>query len=638
MAQAQTTLSQAIQSERRRQLIDATVTAIAEHGLSSLTLARVAALAGMTAGSVNFHFSTKEALLLATLRQVAEEFASAIERALETAGEDPGERLLALVDASLDPNLTEARKIAVWYAFMAESRARADYQKICGERDDAYYATIHGLCDALVRGSARPGDISAEALAYGLGGLIDGLWQEILFEGDGYDRGVALDKARAYLSSVFPWRFRFREAVARDAAPATGRADDGLVYTLPAWVYEDPGFFALEKERLFMRAWQIVCHASDIAEPGSWVSFELMNERAFAVRGRDGAVRAFHNVCPHRAHSVVSGAEGRCPGRLVCPYHGWTYDLDGRRIGVSAPDTFRPHDRNRFGLKPLEVEVYMGFVFIRFTPGGPTVAEHFAPVEEEFARYRTADMIRCTWGRIGDRFWTDTVDVDWKNAVENYVEDYHFPTGHPGLSALMEPDYDRDALPNGLARLSHRMRETPLPGWSVQHYRKLLPEQAHLPESMRRRWTYYALFPNTFFDLFPDKMDFFQMLPLAPGRMRLRGRSYALPGGDRASRAARYLGDRINIGVQDEDNALTGEVQKGLRSSGYSRGILSDKEVLVRHFQDWLRTRIPQARLQERPVQGVQGVRSLETADVQELEPVKSVSRDLTSLALGRWS
>ena len=160
----------------------------------------------------------------------------------------------------------------------------------------------------------------------------------------------------------------------------------------------------------------------------------------------------------------------------------------------------------------------------------------------------------------------------------------------------MDKAYDRDAHPNGMARLSHVLREKPRPNWSAEHYHRILPDYQHLPPSLRRRWTYYAAFPGTFFDIFPEKMDFFQMLPIAPGRTMLRGRSYALPDASRETRTARYLGDRINMRVQAEDNRLTAEVQKGLDSSGYDYGILSDKEVLVRHFQDWVRDHIPQAK------------------------------------------
>jgi phenylpropionate dioxygenase-like ring-hydroxylating dioxygenase large terminal subunit len=208
------------------------------------------------------------------------------------------------------------------------------------------------------------------------------------------------------------------------------------------------------------------------------------------------------------------------------------------------------------------------------------------------------------WTAAGGGFWEEVVDVDWKNAVENYVEDYHFPTGHKGLSALMESDYDRIPLPDGVVRLSHRMREQPLANWSVQRYHTLLPPYEHLPAEMQRRWTYFGLFPNTYFDLFPEKMDFMQMVPLAPGKMLLRGRCYALPDERRETRACRYLSDRINLRVQDEDNRLTSEVQKGLDTSAYGRGILSDKEILVKHFQDWLRERLPVARLNDEPAPG----------------------------------
>ena len=193
------------------------------------------------------------------------------------------------------------------------------------------------------------------------------------------------------------------------------------------------------------------------------------------------------------------------------------------------------------------------------------------------------------------------VDVDWKNAVENFLEDYHVPLGHRGLSALMKKALDRQAFDHGLARLSHEMRDERADNWSAQRYLDILPTYEHLPTSMGRRWTYYAAFPATFFDIFPEKMDFFQTIPLAPGRTLLRGRSYALPDGNRRTRAAQYLSHRINRRVQAEDNRLTAEVQKGLGSSSYQVGILSDKEVLVRHFQDWVRASLPVSTLLNKP-------------------------------------
>jgi phenylpropionate dioxygenase-like ring-hydroxylating dioxygenase large terminal subunit/AcrR family transcriptional regulator len=606
MAQPSAQITHALQDERRRLLIDATVSAIFEHGLSNLTLAKVGGLAGLTAGSVSFHFSSKEALLLATLKSLAEEFDQAMKLAVSGAGEDPALRLQALVDAHLHPGLSDPRKIGVWYAFMSEAGARKDYQKICADRDEAYYSLLLGLFRELATGR----QVDAEALAYGLAGLLDQIWQDILFEGAEYDRHAARRRCQAYLASVFPGAFTLPGPVPAADAPAGTTPllmpleQDGLKFTLPSWTYRNEEFTALEKEFLFMRNWQLVCHISDLPATGSYVTYNIMNERAFVVRDKDGAIRAFHNVCPHRAHMLVQGSTGKCSARLTCPYHGWTFALDGRRMGVSSPKTFRPHDRSQFGLNQIDCEVLLGFVFIRFRAGGPSVADRMSPVLEEFSKYRTEDMVPDSQWPDTEGFWEEYVDVDWKNAVENYVEDYHFPTGHKGLAALMNQQYDRDPLPDGVVRLSHSMRETPLPNWSVQKYHKLLPRFEHLPESMQRSWTYFGLFPNNYFDLFPDKMDFMQMVPVAPGKMMLRGRTYALPDDRREVRALRYLNDRINTRVQDEDNDLTLAVQKGLNTSGYKYGILSDKEVLVKHFQDWVREQLPVSRLAEEPPAG----------------------------------
>jgi len=190
MAQPKGQVAATLQEQRRMLLLDATVRAISVHGLSGLTLARVGELAGLTAGTVSFHFASKEALLLATLRYLAEEFEGALDRA--TAGEtDPRRRLVALVEAHLDPAISHPCKVAVWYAFMAEAGARKDYQKICEDRDSAYYQLVLELCREII--GDRKG-VDPEAVAYGLVGLIDQLWQEILFEGDAYDRAAALSR------------------------------------------------------------------------------------------------------------------------------------------------------------------------------------------------------------------------------------------------------------------------------------------------------------------------------------------------------------------------------------------------------------------------------------------------------------
>ena len=588
----------------KRDLIDATIAAISVHGLSSLTSAKIAGMAGHTAASINFHFGSKEALLLATLRAVSEEFAELVETRLAQAGGEPLRGLLAIIEASLSPQLSDARKVAVWYAFLAESSARADYHRICGDRDALYNQQVTQLCRYLIDSHPGPSRPDLAAVSLGLVGLIDQLWQSILFDGDEFDRAAGIEQCRAYLASVFPWLAeQLREAspaaTLSSAAERALSADRELRYTLPAWVYRNDEFFELEKERLLLPSWQIVCHTSELASTGDYVAFELYGECGFVLRGDDGKIRAFHNVCAHRAHAVVRDERGSCPKFLTCGYHGWTYHLDGRNRSVSAADTFPKFDRSRFGLKPIEVETFMGMVFVRLRAGQGSVAERLAPFREELAHYRIEQMVPL------DQVWEQDLEIDWKNVVENYVEDYHFPIGHPGLSALMESDYDREVAPRGDAmRLSHRMRAQPLRSWSAQHYAKLLPEIEHLPEEMRRRWTYFGLFPNVFFDVYPEWLDYFHVIPTGPGRVKIRARSYGFPDERREMRAARYLSVRINARVQAEDEVLTRSVQRGLGTTAYRRGILSDKEVVLAGFQDWIRAHLPVTQLDEPPARG----------------------------------
>jgi phenylpropionate dioxygenase-like ring-hydroxylating dioxygenase large terminal subunit len=405
-----------------------------------------------------------------------------------------------------------------------------------------------------------------------------------------------------------------QEREARAAASAQARAAKAppgaeLHQSLPAWTYESAEFFELEREHIFLPSWQVVCHVSDLPEPGDYATLDLLSERAVVVRGKDDRLRGFHNVCRHRAHAVVEGERGRCPNALRCPYHGWTYGFDGRLSGVPDRESFRALDRNDYGLQPLDLEVFAGFVFIRFRSEGPSVRDRLAAYEPEISRYRIDEM-----APLYRDVWSEAHEIDWKNVMDNYLEDYHFPIGHPGLAALMERDYDREVDVPGASRLSHEMKSRPQKAWSVRHYQKLLPDREHLPVEQRRRWTYISLFPGVSLELFPEQAQFFQVLPVAPGRCLLRGRSYALPGESRQLRAARYLADRINAQVQREDNRLTASVQRGLRSSSYSVGLLSDKEVVTRAFQDWVRERIPLSRLATAPEAGSARRRNSELA------------------------
>jgi phenylpropionate dioxygenase-like ring-hydroxylating dioxygenase large terminal subunit len=378
-----------------------------------------------------------------------------------------------------------------------------------------------------------------------------------------------------------------------EAAETIGPAE-----TLPAWTYDNAEFFQLERGHLLLNNWQIVGHISELRRPGDFLTLNIVGERALVVRDADGELHAFYNTCRHRAAAVVNGSNGNCGHALRCPYHGWTYDLQGKLKAIPGEASFPAIDKSAFGLKRIDLETWQGFVFVRFRSGGPSVAERMAPYAQELSAYRFAEM-----EPIG-RPWTGEVDVDWKNVMDNFLEGYHVPTGHPGLYRLFGSRYDVETRPGDVSRAMHWMRDKPSANWSERHYQKLLPAMDHLPKDRQRAWTYYTLLPNQALDAYPDRVDFFHILPLAPGRTRMRGRAYGLPGASREIRATRYLGSRINHLVYLEDNDLITSVQQGLASESYVAGVLSEKETCVLQLHDMVRRALPVARLHSPPTAG----------------------------------
>jgi AcrR family transcriptional regulator/ribosomal protein S18 acetylase RimI-like enzyme len=207
MNDKKTGVNQAIATQRKRLLIDATMSAISQHGLTQLTLAKIAKEAGLSAGSVNFHFSSKEALLLETLAFLTDEYQISIDQSLRNAGNTPQQQLLALMEASMGETVTEPRKMAVWFSFTAEARRREDYQRICGAQDQKILSIYQQLCADIIRQNPNAGHMNSAAMANAIQGLVDDTWHEMLYAGDDYNRNDARNMYRSFLASVFPWAF-----------------------------------------------------------------------------------------------------------------------------------------------------------------------------------------------------------------------------------------------------------------------------------------------------------------------------------------------------------------------------------------------------------------------------------------------
>jgi len=380
-----------------------------------------------------------------------------------------------------------------------------------------------------------------------------------------------------------------------DATPA------GLPRALPAWVYNHPALSRLEQQRILMPSWQIVCHVNSIPKAGDYETFDLGPESVVVLRDRDGSIRAFHNVCRHRGARLLDGA-GNCPATITCPYHGWTYRHDGGLIGMPVRESFPGLDRAEHGLRAVRTDLAFGFVFVCLAPDSefgapPPVSRTWGNLGEELAPYRCEEMVPL--GPISSDVW----NVDWKIAMDNYLESYHVPIGHPGLYRMFTPDYEDQATVPGVARGLSWLREKRSSRWSEGLYQSLIGKAAgHLPEELRRCWRFYSALPNLGIDVFPDQMDFFQVLPAGPGKCIVRGGVFGLPGTAPELRAARFLSNRINTSVNNEDKWLCERVQRGLASSSYQPGPLSKLEGCMLEFHNLLRARIPEFRLPAPPL------------------------------------
>lgn len=374
-------------------------------------------------------------------------------------------------------------------------------------------------------------------------------------------------------------------------------ADPDADWSLPGWLYTDPEYFALECARVIRPSWQIVCHESDLDRPGAWRTLSYLDENVVVVRGADGEIRAFHNVCRHRAMRLVDGSAG-CARKLVCPYHAWVYELDGRLSGVPARRDYPALDMDASGLIPVEVDRWRGFVFVRLEDdGGPRVAEMMAPYDHEIAPYRFGDM-----RRIGDVRHRERA-VNWKNVGDNYSDNLHIPVAHDGLTRLFGKSYAIEAA-GWVDRMSGQLVDRPSDDPWERFYQTHLPPVEHLPPANQRLWLYYKLWPNMAFDLYADQIDFMQWLPLTPTTCVLREMTFALPDPRRAMKLVRYANWRINRTVNAEDTWLIERVQQGMASSSYTAGPIGASEVCLRSFAAKIRTRIPEARLHRAPAPG----------------------------------
>jgi TetR/AcrR family transcriptional repressor of bet genes len=334
-----------IRQRQRQRLIDACISALHIYGPSNTTVEKVVALADLSPGIVRFYFDSKAAMLVASLEHLAAEFD---ERVLVPVGrlkDTPVEALRLLVNLYLDADIASPRKVSVWYAFWGEASARQEYQDICGKKDEEFAALVRELIERMIAMSGAS-HLDADAVALGLIGVLEVLWQGIAFQSEAnIDRPDAVARSLRYLHSVFPGQFNEVARGTPESTPGVAVGTDRL----PPRAYLDPALLAAEREQLLRPAWQVLGHEAELRTAGDYLSGEVAGERVLVVRGERGRLYAFRNACRRRPHALVSARRGHLKSAIHCAAHSLTYSFDGRLVEGSTPGDLTALELRRAG-------------------------------------------------------------------------------------------------------------------------------------------------------------------------------------------------------------------------------------------------------------------------------------------------
>jgi Rieske 2Fe-2S family protein len=359
----------------------------------------------------------------------------------------------------------------------------------------------------------------------------------------------------------------------------------GLEPALPRGAYLDAAVWDRERERIFAREWSVIGRASDAQDPGDWFLGELGGESLLVVRGDDGALRAFYNVCRHRGAQLCASdgpATGHAPGVLRCPYHSWTYGLDGglRRAPFIAEADL---DHASFGLHPAAIDEWGGFVFAHLEPTRATpLADQLGPIPERTARYSLAAL------RRGARL-TYEVAANWKVLAENYNECYHCGTLHPELCDIV-PEFRRGGGSTLDWELGIPQREGT---WTFTatgtSERRPLPD---LDADERVRHKGELVYPNLLLSLCADHVAAFVLVPHGPGSTTVVCDFLFHP--DEIARPTFDPTDAVSFWdlVNRQDWSICESVQRGMSSRAFTGGYFAPMEDQSLDIRRWYEARM----------------------------------------------
>ncbi len=336
-------------------------------------------------------------------------------------------------------------------------------------------------------------------------------------------------------------------------------------WTLPSRFYTDPAVLAEEKEQIFARTWQVVGHVRQLTRAGDYITLQIAGEPLLVARDNQRKLRAFYNVCKHRAGPPAEGCGSR--KLLRCGYHGWTYSLEGTLLNapeMEGTENFRQED---FGLMPVRVEEWSGLVFVNLDEHAPSLSATLGDMPQQAGRFAFERM------RLFHRR-EYVMECNWKTYIDNFLEGYHLPSVHPGLNR--ELDYGKYVTETYAAysRQLSPIRGSENAADGPRRYQQ---------QSGGDMAEYFWVFPNWMLNCYPDNVSLNIVLPLAPERCVAIFEWY-FPEEALATAVPQQTVD-FSDSVQIEDGHICEVVQKNLRSRSYDRGRYSVKqERCLHHF------------------------------------------------------
>ncbi|WP_240979550.1 ring-hydroxylating oxygenase subunit alpha [Streptomyces sp. HNM0574] len=336
-------------------------------------------------------------------------------------------------------------------------------------------------------------------------------------------------------------------------------ADPGRSMSLRAEAYTEQKWHDVDLGAVFARTWQWVCHVEKLAAPGSYVAVEVAGMPVVVVRDREGRLRAFYNVCKHRAHELLSGSG--TTRMIVCPYHAWTYDLGGSLVGARQTDRMETFDKSRICLDQVRAEEFCGFVYVNLDPEARPLAEQAPDLAAQITE-RAPDVARLTHAK---RLRYD-IRSNWKNVVDNFLECYHCHVAHREFVSLVDMD-TYDVRTHGI--------------WS-SHFADAGRSENAAYDVSGATVTEHAvwwLWPNTCLLRYPGRGNLMvlQILPAGPGRT-LETLDFFLEStelDETERQSVRYMDEVLQV----QDIGLVESVQRGMATPAFEQGrIVHDPE------------------------------------------------------------